>query len=427
MSDLTLIVHRGSHQIGGTCIELSRDGARIVLDCGLPLSGIENDDRAPGSDSPTLPVPGLFGEGPPVRGIFLSHAHPDHSGLIQKTLPSISVYSSRLCFKMMLAASIFANLPGVDKAREKPMKPGKPETIGPFRVTASPVDHSVPGACAFVIEAAGKRILYTGDLRFHGRKPGMRRAILDAGRERRFDLVITEGTSLSRPPTEESLSELDLEEKGVAMVRERTGLVVANFSPLNLDRLVSFLRISKKTGRTFVTDAYGAYVLMLAKSEDVRVPDPCRSRDIRILIPDGFWESRSGRAVRAHRSRMESGSIGFSEILDHPERFLVLWRPSMLGGLFGESLPKGTLCLRSLWKGYLETDAERRLAADFAAGGVEQRHLHASGHASREGLVRFLKELDARSVLVVHSERPEALGQEFGNLILAGDGIPITI
>ncbi|MCB1092695.1 MAG: MBL fold metallo-hydrolase, partial [Verrucomicrobiae bacterium] len=371
--------------------------------------------------------PGLFCEGPPVRGIFLSHAHPDHAGLIQHTLPSIPVYSTRLSFKMIMAASIFANLPGVDKERERPMEPGMAVNLGPFQVTSFPVDHSVPGACAFVIEAVGKRIFYTGDLRFHGRKPGMRHAIMEASRSRCFDLVITEGTCLSRSPTEETLSEQELEEKGVAMVSERTGLVVANFSPLNLDRLVSFLRISKRTGRTFVIDAYGAYVLMLAGSEGIRVPDPCRSKATRILIPEGFWVSRSGKTIGAHRSRMESNSIGLSEITNHPERFLALWRPSMLERLFGGSLPKGTLCLRSLWKGYLETHEERRLAATFEAGGVEQRHLHASGHAGREGLVAFLKELDARSVLVVHTERPGALGREFGNLILADDGSPITI
>lgn len=427
MNDLTLIVHRGSHQIGGTCIELDCDGTRIVLDCGLPLSAIESDGGAPGFESPRPPVPGLFGEGPPVRGIFLSHAHPDHAGLIQHTLPSIPVYSTRLSFKMVMAASIFANLPGIDKEREKPMEPGKTVNPGSFQVTAFPVDHSIPGACAFVIEAAGRRIFYTGDLRFHGRKAGMRSAFLDAGRNRRFDLVITEGTCLSRPPAEETLTEQGLEEKGIAMVSERTGLVVANFSPLNLDRLVSFLRISKKTGRTFVIDAYGAYVLLLARSEGIKVPDPCRSQDIRILTPEGFWVGRSGRAIRAHRSHMESNSIGLSEITNHPERFLALWRPSMLDRLFGGSLPNGTLCLRSLWKGYLETQEERRLAANFAAGGVEQRHLHASGHADREGLVAFLKELDARSLLVVHTERPDALKDEFKNVILADDGIPITI
>ena len=30
-------IHRGTEEIGGTCIEMESDGRRIVLDVGLPL------------------------------------------------------------------------------------------------------------------------------------------------------------------------------------------------------------------------------------------------------------------------------------------------------------------------------------------------------------------------------------------------------
>jgi len=422
---MNLIVHRGAAEIGGTCIELCSGNTRVILDCGLPLQ----DQSAEGmiNTGDCLPIPGLFGEGPTVHGIVLSHAHPDHAGLIEQTNPSVPVYATRACFKMVMAASIFANQPQIGKERENAMKLGVPLRIGSFQITAFPVDHSIAGACAFVIEVEGKRILYTGDLRFHGRKPGMRTALVDACQRNRLDLVITEGTALSRPKSEGFITEDDLERTGVELVRERGGLVAAHFSPLNLDRLVSFLRIAKKTGRTFVTDPYGAYVLLLARSEGVRVPDPCESRDIRILIPEGFWQTRAGRVIAAHRSRMEAASIGISDVLDTSGRFLMLWRPSMLKTVFRDSLPEGTLCLRSFWKGYLDTDNERQLAADFIAGGVEQRHLHSSGHASRSDLVKFLKEVDTQSIIVVHSENPEALREEFTNVVTVEDGVSITV
>ena len=47
-------VHRGTQQIGGTCIELESAGARILLDLGLPL------DADPTSD-PCLLLPALSG------------------------------------------------------------------------------------------------------------------------------------------------------------------------------------------------------------------------------------------------------------------------------------------------------------------------------------------------------------------------------
>jgi ribonuclease J len=45
--------------------------------------------------------------------------------------------------------------------------------VGPFSITPIPVDHSAFDAVAYRIQAEGKHILYTGDLRAHGRKPGM--------------------------------------------------------------------------------------------------------------------------------------------------------------------------------------------------------------------------------------------------------------
>jgi hypothetical protein len=34
---MRLTIHRGSHEIGGTCVELATGATRIVLDAGLPL------------------------------------------------------------------------------------------------------------------------------------------------------------------------------------------------------------------------------------------------------------------------------------------------------------------------------------------------------------------------------------------------------
>ncbi len=35
---LQLCIHRGTREIGGTCVELESSGQRILLDLGLPLN-----------------------------------------------------------------------------------------------------------------------------------------------------------------------------------------------------------------------------------------------------------------------------------------------------------------------------------------------------------------------------------------------------
>ncbi len=34
---MKLTIHRGTHEIGGTCIEIETKGSRIVVDIGMPL------------------------------------------------------------------------------------------------------------------------------------------------------------------------------------------------------------------------------------------------------------------------------------------------------------------------------------------------------------------------------------------------------
>ncbi len=33
---MKLIIHRGAHQVGGSCVELSHEDTTILLDIGLP-------------------------------------------------------------------------------------------------------------------------------------------------------------------------------------------------------------------------------------------------------------------------------------------------------------------------------------------------------------------------------------------------------
>jgi predicted metal-dependent RNase len=53
---MQLTIHRGSNQIGGSCVEIATDQTRIILDVGVPLDAMETDFPTP------LNVPGLFQE-----------------------------------------------------------------------------------------------------------------------------------------------------------------------------------------------------------------------------------------------------------------------------------------------------------------------------------------------------------------------------
>ena len=269
--------------------------SRLILDVGMPLSEmmVEGASKRRKPDRDDLiqrgvirSIPGLFTPGPKIDGILLSHAHGDHFGLIEYTLPEIPVYLSRGASKMLMSGGLFAGQRSAPGAR-KDCSPGKPRRIGDFSVTTYLVDHSSYGSVAFLIEAEGKRIVYSGDLRLHGRKPGMAEDLLKAIRKAPLDLLIMEGTSLSRGK-EPGLSEQDVEKLLVNSLKQTPGLALAMFSPQNVDRLVSYYRAAVRSGRTLVLDPYAAFILYLIKSE-CKVPDPFRGKHIRIFVAEYFY------------------------------------------------------------------------------------------------------------------------------------------
>jgi ribonuclease J len=203
---MRLTIFRGTHEIGGNCVEIATDSARIVLDVGMPLfdaDGEQFDEKVIRGKSvhellqtKILPnVPGLFTEGPVPDAILLSHAHMDHTGFLRFTRPEIPVYATKGTSKMMLAGRLFARQVELPRKRFKELQAEKPTDVAGFRVTAFAVDHSVYGSVAFLIEADGKTVLYSGDLRLHGRKPGMARDLTAALKDKTVDVLLMEGAA----------------------------------------------------------------------------------------------------------------------------------------------------------------------------------------------------------------------------------------
>src|SRR5581483_3570922 len=182
---MKLTIHRGSKEIGGSCIELTAGSTRLVLDLGLPLVDANRepfDSRAALGKSIEIlktekvipPIPGLFDiDHPAPDGVLLSHAHLDHAGLLHLSRSTVPIYATSGTSKMMLAAAVFAGQRQLDRRRFREVVSQQPFQIGDCLVTPLAVDHSIYGSVAFLIEAEGKTVLYSGDFRNHGRKPGM--------------------------------------------------------------------------------------------------------------------------------------------------------------------------------------------------------------------------------------------------------------
>jgi len=99
---LNFIIHRGTKEIGGSCVEIWTDSTRIVVDFEMPLV---NSDKTPFDSRAikNLSVKELISKGvlPDIKGFYekpentaliLSHAHQDHFGLIKYVNEKCKIY-----------------------------------------------------------------------------------------------------------------------------------------------------------------------------------------------------------------------------------------------------------------------------------------------------------------------------------------------
>lgn len=425
---MDVTIHRGSKEIGGSCVEVSAGGTRLILDAGLPLV---DEDREPFDARTTknksveelialkvVPnVPGLFGEGPRPDAILLSHSHIDHAGLLHLTHPEIPIHATKGASQMMLAGDLFANQERLPKERHRRVFPGRPFTVWAFRVTPFSVDHSTFGCVAYLLEADGKSLLYSGDLRWHGRKPEMLQNLVGSIAHRNIDALVMEGTHVGSGRGK-GKNEYELEAEILETIRDAKKLVLASFSPQDVDRLLTYMNATRDAGRVFVADAYTAFVMHLVAG-DSQVPRPGEAGHVRIFFNATFQKKRNMGTVR---ETIDKSRIEMDEILNSPERYVMVYRPSMSRHDFGGRLPAGCRCIYSAWRGYLEKPDWVECQRQVTEAGGDFVPRHTSGHIYEEDLVDLVTKLNPKRVIPIHTFEPGGFSRHFPNATPLNDG-----
>jgi ribonuclease J len=306
---LSLQFYGGHYEIGGTKLLLRGDEGAVFLDFGksFDIEGRYFDE--PWNTPYHIPsllsigalpdLPGLYrtdrGE-PPVNGVLVSHVHLDHVGYVPFLSPSIPVYTgedTRNLLEIRLEAQRDTWTTVRDHLDWRTFRTGDEVTLEGTDIRFRPVhvDHSVPASYGFVLEAGGRRIAYTGDLRLHGRHARMTDDFLAEMAGKPLDVLVCEGTRVDPPggdpddelvrrmetvyrermgedaPQMEKLdcaSEAEVQTHLRKVISESEKLVLVEVSPLDMDRMWSVWLAARESGRRLVLPARQAYMMQQA-------------------------------------------------------------------------------------------------------------------------------------------------------------------
>jgi ribonuclease J len=265
-------------------------------------------------------------------------------------------------------------------------------------------------------------VAYTGDLRLHGSRGELTRRFVQELGALKPTVLLCEGTRADQEGGGgRSYTEQDVREHALREVREAQGLVIADFGPRNVERLVIFADIARETDRALVILPKDAYLLKAANLADPSIPSVMDRPDLYVYDEPKLRVDRWERTVR---EECEGRMVSPAQIHQRQDQYILCFSFYDLDELPTIRPRPGSLYLYSSHEAFneeLQLDF-RRLSAwidHFGMRGVglpreeldwdvpeEEKGLHASGHASGEDIMAFVKEIGPRTVVPIHTENP---------------------
>jgi len=408
-----------------------------------------------------------------VDGVLLSHAHMDHSAYIHHLREDIPIFmrkESEIILKVLeeTGKASFAEIMNIKKSfHYVPKKRGEgykkligneakvernivtvdpysPFEIGSFKVTSTPVDHSLPGSSAYFLENDNEAIIYSGDIRFHGRNRNYSDKFVVKSHKFNPTIMLCEGTRIN----ETSIgTEEDIEDKATKLIIDHKGLAIVNYPIRDLDRLITFYNVAKNTDRVLVINSKQAYMLKLLAEEKVgeknKYPN-LKDPQIAVYFPrkkqglisgehyvcfDGDWkildsddeEVKKDYETWEREFLEEEDLITYKELKENPHKYLFRCDFFELNQLIDIN-PQNGLYIHSLTEPFNE-----EMELDFKRVENWLKHfnllpyhpMHVSGHGSGEEILNMIRDINPEKLYPIHTEHIESFD------ILKNDGIEV--
>lgn len=414
---MMITIHRGTREVGGSCVEINSSTTTLLCDFGLPLSFEFGEDM-----DAVLPEPlysDITGGYKKIDAVLLSHAHLDHFGLMGKLPSRIPIYMGAATSRQVRFIDQFTPHK-IGRIQSMLFHDRKGFRVRDIGITPYLVNHAVIDSYGFLIVANGKSLFYTGDFRAHGRN------------EERFEdlllnlpkvnVLLMEGTLMGDRLEEPVPSESEIEQKMVEICRETKGAVFVSVPSMNIDRIITLYRAGKQTGRKFIIDLHSAELFDLLREYSDEIPQPSWP-DVLLWYPrfqrERYFEEGLGWVMKKHRLWKRRLRDLSSEI----PRSIMMLRPPFRKEIENNADLSNSIWVYSMWRGYLErSEPLKRLQQWTIEKRIRKEFLHTSGHAKLSDQKRLAEALSPQVLIPIHSYHGELFSEFFENVRCLDDG-----
>jgi ribonuclease J len=374
---MKLIIHRGTHQIGGIAAEIRTMTTRIIIDMGEELSLDEGFVAAP------LCIPGVTDTAGQCDAILITHNHGDHVGQLCSARDDIHLFMGPLAKDVLLLSGLRLTSAQLERIRNATaFMAGIAFSVGDIKITPLSIDHSACDSYMFLVEADGKRILYTGDFRMHGFRGKVLPWVLKRYVQK-VDVLVTEGTTLSRPSVTR-LTEHELQQrirKSIAQYK----YVFVLAATTNLERICAISKAVPR-GKYFLCDQLQSKLLELIETHWGCYSPLYRKLKITVYNDVLLDKVKSRGFVMMVRDNMH-----FRNIIAQFDK-------------------KQCIVLYAMWDGY-----RTRLGStipQFLSITGNWEPAHTSGHASLEDIKTLISLVSPSWIIPMHTDCPEMLKKQ---------------
>ena len=397
---MRIIIHRGTKQIGGSITEIAAENTHILVDCGAELPG--NPSAVSDDDIVDLLQTRHF------DGVFFTHYHGDHTGLMDKIPRDIPLYMDETMLTILrilhahtenrVMQELLANHDG--RICTFRPKRGNFLTVGDMKIIPFFVDHSAYHANMFLFEGAGHTILHSGDFRSTGymsKSLDIIPNLIHENYNKQVDILLCEGTMMTRAAfatasaeEEHFFTEWDVNKETKDFLKDHRQIFVI-CSSTNFDSLTSICNAAQANnipvyGSPYIIEMLKTFSDMAGKYTGLYRLPPIKGID-------------EMKRVRPKDGVVLLGSLLNRKIKDACSLY------DRYGYYMSDYKPH---LIYSMWRGYLSPKHpayDEGLAAFVKRFGSSVKYIHSTGHADRNTLAKFIESVAPRRYIVpFHTE-----------------------